>query len=344
LDLTCEAYNLFYKDIVDQAASLGENGSLRDSSETFSSLNDAFGRYLLTGVDNQNRPVGQNGQLLEDADLIFEYRNVSCSEKSETVQVEIVNHDGTTEWLNEIRKITFLDTTDHANSNGIISINCAARTVEDVWVDLDECGYGTVTRRFIIISGCGAGESRTMLEQTINVRPGCELRESMFDLPAAIGTIQSPVCISRSLSDSYVPDHIGSVVLKPHLTSALCNMVSIGKEVRELAVLDNEGMKKYIITWSVKDWCNNTSSSPGEFSYIQEVIATIGSDCGDAGGSDPTETNLIAGNILTELHSPVKNVSVQTTLPQSDPITVGTTENGAYKVSVQKGSSVRIVP
>src|SRR5690606_1924681 len=190
----------------------------------------------------------------------------------------------------------------------------------------------------------GAGESETALEQVINVRPGCVLRETMFDLPANVGTIDSPACLTQSLSNSYVPDHIGSVVLKPHLTSALCNMVSIGKDVRELDVLENEGMKKYVITWSVKDWCINTSSSAGEFSYIQEVIATIGSDCDDAGGSDPTETNLIAGNILTELHSPVKNVSVQTTLPQSDPLTVGTTEHGAYKVSVQKGSSVLIVP
>src|SRR5690606_15894652 len=260
LEISCEAYNIFYQDLVESAAALEENGSVVDSTGIFAALDSVFGRYELGSAD---------------PGLEYKYNTITCREKSEMVQIADTLHDGTIDWLNQVNKTMVLDTSRLTGENGVVDIVCSGALSQDIWIDLDDCGNGTLTRRFYVSRGCAASAASLVLEQVIRVRSACGLRASMFDLPADVGNKTAPVCLSQSLSDTYFPDALGSVTLKSHLPGVLCNSMAIGKEIKELAVLGQMGMKKYKVTWNMKDWC----TGGGELNYVQEVIATLDPGC-----------------------------------------------------------------
>ncbi len=343
LAVSCEAYDGFYKDIVAEAAALGEQGSAVDENDVFAALDSVFGRYIPTWVDGQNRPTDIDGNLLPNSALYFDYHSISCGEKSETEQVAVEGHDGQIDWVNQVTQTTYLDTTDYTGSNGVIQINCAAELVQDVWVDLDECGQGTLTRRFFITSGCGSGTPELVLEQVIRIESACGLRASMFDLPANVGSQDDPICLPESLTKDYLPDTIGAAVVKSHLDDALCASIAIGKTVKELNVLGSD-MKKYEITWSMIDWCADHTSSARELTHVQTVIARIDPSCAIDGGTGSGDVSLITGQILTELNSPVKGIDVKAVLGSGSPLEVSTSEDGRFSMTVDQGSTVSIVP
>src|SRR5690606_10801306 len=138
------------RDIVEGAAALGAKGSAEDSSGLFVALDSAFGTY-------ESSPGGLN----------FSYYNITCSEKSETVQMADTAHDGTIHWIDQVTKTTVLDTAQQNGENGILDIVCSADIVQDVWIDLDDCGNGTIMRRFYISGGCAATVP-LVLEQIIH--------------------------------------------------------------------------------------------------------------------------------------------------------------------------------
>ncbi len=265
IDLSCEAYNTFYKDLIESAAALGANGSAQDSTGLFAVLDSAFGTYESFSPDELN----------------FSYFNITCREKSETDQIADTAHDGTIHWINRVTKTTVLDTAQQNGVNGILDIVCSADIVQDVWIDLDECGNGTITRRFYLSGGCATTSVPFVLEQVMRVGSACSLRESMFDLPPNVGTSSSPICLSQPLSTAYFPELLGSVSLKPHLSEVLCNSIAIGRDVKELNALGQMGLKKYQITWTMKDWCEG---SLGELYYRQEVMAVIDPTCEGTNG------------------------------------------------------------
>ncbi len=346
LDISCEAYNIYYKDVVEAAASYGEKGSISDTSEAFTGLDEAFGTYIKTWVDNQNRPTDIDGNLLPEEALNFEYWNVTCEEKSATEKIPVPKHDGTIDWITKVHKTTFLDSALVEAMNGIIAINCYASCEQDVWVDLDECGQGTITRRFFITSGCSDKAPSWEIEQVINVGSACGMRASMFDLPAeTVGTKDEPICLPQSLSNDYLPDTIGNVTLKSHLVGKLCNAPAVGKTVKAHDVLGQPGLKKYTIEWEVVDWCAPHTSTTRSFKYIQEVIATIDPSCeiSDDNGNDDI-TNLIQGKITTEMGEPVQRVEMKAVLGNGSPLTTVTSDEGSYSFSINEGSQVSLVP
>ena len=346
LNISCEAYNIYYKDIVEAAAAYEDDGSDADTTGIFDDLDEALGYYIKTWVDNQNRPTDIDGNLLDPETLNFEYWNVTCEEKSETEKVAVEGHDGKIEWVTKVTKTTFLDSTKTEAPHGIIGVNCAASCKQDVWIDLDECGQGQIIRRFFITGGCGDKAPSWEVEQIINVGSACGMRESMFDLPvASIGSKESPICLPQGLSDDFLPDTIGSVNLKSHLVGKLCNAPAFGKTIQELQVLDAQNMKKYLIEWEVIDWCAPHTSTTRKFKYVQEVIATIDPSC-EIEVSDTTGdvTNLIAGRITTEEGDPVQKVEMRAVLGSGSPLTTVTSGEGTYSFSINGGSQVSLVP
>ncbi|MBY5956811.1 T9SS type A sorting domain-containing protein [Membranicola marinus] len=346
LTVSCEAYNGFYKDIVAQAAALGEQGSSVDEGGAFAALDSVFGRYIPTWVDDQNRPTDIDGNLLPNSALYFDYHSISCGEKSETEKVAVEGHDGQIDWVNQVTQTTYLDTTDLTGMNGVVQINCAADLIQDVWVDLDECGQGTLTRRFFITGGCGTGTPELVLEQVIRIESACGLRASMFDLPEDMGTKDDPICLPESLTKEYLPDTIGAAAVKSHLDDALCASIAIGKTVKAYDVETSHGLslQKYLITWSMVDWCADHTSSTRELTHVQTVIATIDPSCEVDGGSGSGDVSLITGHIMTELNSPVKGIDVKAVLGSGSPLEVSTSEDGSFSLTVDQGSSVSIVP
>ncbi len=279
LEISCEAYNIFYKDIVEAAATLADGGSGTDTTGLFAALDSAFGYYLATWVDNSGRPTSAYGTPLPESLLSFDYRNVSCAEESVLEEVAVYDHDSAVSWETVVTKTTVLDTTTHTESYGIIGINCAGAITQDVWVDLDECGQGIITRRFFVSSGCGEHAPKWEVQQVIEVQSACGMRESMFDLPANVGTRNAPICLPRGLSNSYLPENIGAMTVQDHLLGKLCNSFAIGSVIQPHDVVGVEGMVKYTIDWTAIDWCADRTSTNREFTYTQEVIAVIDPAC-----------------------------------------------------------------
>jgi len=113
----------------------------------------------------------------------------------------------------------------------------------------------------------------------IMVGSACGMRPSMFDLPENVGTKDAPICLPQGLSDNYLPGSVASLALKDHLAGRLCNSFAIGSTIHEYDIQGASDMKKYLIEWSVVDWCAPPASSHREFTYTQEVIATIDPSC-----------------------------------------------------------------
>src|SRR5690606_33819708 len=104
------------------------------------------------------------------------------------------------------------------------------------------------------------------------------------------------------------------------------------------------GMKKYIITWKVMDWCASHTSTTREFTYTQEVIATIDPACDVTGGGDGGDVSLITGYIMTELESPVKGVQVKAIAGNAGPLQVETSSDGEFNFTIARGTQVSIIP
>jgi len=233
--------------------------------------------------------------------------------------------------------------------NGVIGVNCVATCVQDIWVDLDECGQGTITRRFFITNGCSEKAPSWEVEQVITVESACGMRESMFDLPGNVGSKSAPICLPQGLSNTFLPDTIGSLTVKEHLVGKLCNSFAVGPTIKEYDVQGAEGMKKYVIEWSVIDWCAPHTSTNREFTYIQEVIATIDENCDVSGpvdttGNDTTDVSLVAGVIQTEIGDAVQAVEMKAVLGSGSPLTTVTGGEGTYNFSISNGSQVSLVP
>ena len=284
LEISCESYNIYYKDIFEAAGDLGEHGSIRDSSGIFGMLDSVFGRYDFV-YTYPPAPFGglsapQTSSFSDPSGTsTFRYFNLICSEKYETVLLSDTAHDKTVNQVTQIKKTTVLDTVMQTSANGIVNAICSGNIVQDVWIDLNDCENGTITRRFFISSGCTSMTTPLELLQVIHIRSACTLDESMFDLPKDLGSMQSPVCLPQSLSNSYFPESLGNTSVKSHLKSVLCNEISAGKEVNEFNVPGQKGLKKFQVTWTMKDWCSGLHTTSGEITYTQDVIAVIDPGC-----------------------------------------------------------------
>src|SRR5699024_938000 len=316
LTISCEAYNMMYKDLVEEAKSSG----------SFEALNAVFGGYVLTGLDSRGRPVDASGQLLGSEELEFSYRNVSCAEVG----------------LGD-EKTTVLDTVDHSGFHGIVEGSCSGSYRQSISVEMDACGAGVIIRRFYIVSGCGESEvSKEIRSQEIRIESACAMRESMFDVAPRLGTVYNPICLPSELSDDELFDTIGGLTLKPHLAGQLCNSISISHHVSRTKLTEYPDLVQYIITWKGTDWCCAEELPEREYVFTQKVIAKIDPECVlNEGGDDP---RLVQGTIATENGVAIGDVQMKAVLGSGSPLRMVTSGDGAYNFTITNGSDVSLIP
>lgn len=344
LSVTCEAYNVFYKDIVDQAAKYGDGGSASDTTGIYRQLDDAFGKYITTWVDNQGRPVDINGNLLPDDSLGFVYHDITC--RDEMVSTEIVkkDRDGNEFLTTEQEKVTFQDTTDKIGLHGVVGINCYGTYHQDVIVDFDECGEGRIIRRFFIEGGCGDNEEvKREVRQVIHVKSSCSMQESMFDIPRNMGGKNNPICLPQDLTEDYMPDTIGKLKLKDHLFGKLCNSIATSFTVQPQKLVDYPDLVQFVITWKAIDWCCAEELPEREYEFVQKVIARIDPDC-NVDTEGPGSAGLVYGKVETDYGKAVKDVEVKAVLGSGSPLTTVTQSDGKYQLAVRRGSSASLIP
>src|SRR5690606_19880503 len=115
-------------------------------------------------------------------------------------------------------------------------------------------------------------------------------------------------------------------------------------KIQELDVLGAAGMKKYIIEWTILDWCAPHTSTARQFKHTQEVIATIDPSC-EVTVTDPNEDiSLVQGKIATEDGKPIEKVEMKAVLGSGSPLTTVTGGEGVYNFSINDGSQVSLVP
>lgn len=270
LEISCEAYGVFYQQIVNAAAELGERGSQYDSTGVFTALDAAFGRYIPWNL-NEN---GVNNGTLPDSLDEFTFSTITCTEATKYDSLVLETHLGT-EWVVEPGKITLLDTIVKTALNGVVHIMCDTLIDQDIWVSVNQCGVGKLIRRFYLGGGCSGQESLVM-EQEIRIATACETRASMFDLPKDVGSMVAPICLAGPITDHEMPESIGHMEVKEPLRNTLCQSIAIGHTVRELDVLGAVNLKKYEITWTALDWCGSFTD---RISHQQVVIAVINPAC-----------------------------------------------------------------
>lgn len=345
LTVSCEAYNLFYKDIVDEASKLDNGGgSGSDTAGVFGRLDDAFGKYITTWVDNQGRPIDINGNLLPQDSINFTYHNITCYEESVTKDVVTTDKDGNKIETTVTEKVSFQDTVDRTAPHGIVGINCYGTYTQDVIVEMDVCGQGKIIRRFFIEGGCGDYEEiKREVRQVIHVEAGCRMQKSMFDVPVNLGGKNNPICLPQELSADYLPDTIGELKVKDHLSGKLCNSISISKKIETQKIVGSPDLVQYAIYWKATDWCCAETLPEREYEFVQKVIATIDPDC-NVDTEGPGTAGLVYGKVETDYGKAVKEVEVRAVLGSGSPMTTVTQSDGSYRLSVRKGASASLIP
>src|SRR5690625_2552222 len=321
LTVSCEAYNLFLEDIV--AAAAVYEDSDQDSTNAFDALDAALGGYLFVGFDNQGRPVGTDGSLLPDSVLTFEFKNVTCHDRGDGLELKTETEKG-----------------DH----GIISTTCRGNLRQTVTVKIDECGLGTITRRFWVGSGCNGADAKEIFSQRITIESACPMTKSMFDVPENLGSVKEPVCLPREIATNNLLDTIGELKVKEELLGKLCNSIAIGHKVEVQKLVNYPDCVQYKITWIAVDWCCADDLPEREYEFVQKVIANIDPECTLDEGGDDEDISLVQGTIATEEGDAVGNVEMKAVLGSGSPMTTVTSGDGAYNFSIQDGSNVSLVP
>src|SRR5690625_7547098 len=97
-----------------------------------------------------------------------------------------------------------------------------------------------ITRVFHVVTGCGDNAvMREIGEQTIRIVPACPMRESMFDVAARLGTVKVPLCLPSELVAGALFDTIAALKMKDHLSSKLCNSMSISHVINSMILQEH---------------------------------------------------------------------------------------------------------
>uniref|UniRef100_UPI001F32B783 T9SS type A sorting domain-containing protein n=1 Tax=Membranihabitans maritimus TaxID=2904244 RepID=UPI001F32B783 len=337
LSITCESYSANYEGIVLAAL---EAGNSTNDPQAFASLDSIWGSYIPTWLDNRGRAVDAEGNLLSEEELTFGYTNIYCGEKSEIIKIADTLHDGTIDWIQRVEKIATLEEESAKGYHGVIGILCSGEVEQDVWVDLDECNQGVITRRFRIRS-CSEKSPVLELEQKIYIESACGLRKSMFHVPESLE--KAGVCVANLEYDGkgnvVLPAETGKLTLRENLEGVLCNGITVRYEDEVYKIAEVSDQYKVERHWTVADWCTHE-----EMTFVQVIKVNEDPQCAPVvDTSNQVEVYSIAGAIYTEAEEMLSNVSVTAKVSEGSPVTTRTI-SGSYSFNMQEGTEVDIVP
>ncbi len=310
--LSCDAYNKYYKSVVDLAV---EAGNSENDSAVYANLDNLLGGYNIAWENSNGEPVNMNGDLLP-AD--FSVLNTICGDSLKEIKYQDTLHDGEIVWKTRSIEVSYLEDLPTDVKNGYLGVNCTATVVQDIWPDIDECGYGTIMRKFYVSIGCGNKNTTREYTQTINIEPTCPLRSSMFSWPEDT-EICMPLTLNAQGNVNLPVSRIGKV---DYTFPNDCRTIGIGHRDRVLEVLESDNMHKIVRTYTVKDWCS------GESLEYDQVIVLV--DTCDAGNEDAVT---LAGTISNPNDQPILNVELNI-MEQKDLMEKYGIANGNYFMQI----------
>lgn len=260
---------------IDELVALAQNGD----PGALEALNQIFGGYRKAWLGNHGDYVDLDGiPIKTDLDFI----NTQCDCRDTMAIVTATNDHGQTVLKDSTWRICDYYTEELSFTGGILLVNCPdlVECRQEVWTDLDDCGIGTIYRKFTITAGC-AGQNMIPIELTqhINVFDRCALDPGMFRFPADT-EIESCGLIYESDGSGNIggPAHPDSTGRPEFLFDSGCYLVGIGYTDKPLEIVPQEEdgpCYKIVRTWCMIDWCGIQNPSPdwqNNPSYADQIL------------------------------------------------------------------------
>lgn len=296
IEISCIAYNrdsTFNLTGVNDRVSMAQlfAAADTDNTEALTLLDSVLGGYEKAWINEMNQYVDINGTVIdptltfidsgicECVDVIQPVQYYDLASQSFMIKDSLIQVCGTTKSEIEITK-------------GIVAVNCSDNTqcTQEFVFDLDECGLGTITRRFKIWKSCGIGIPDTLVrEQVITLRNHCELNKFMFDLPA--DTIVDGCAPQFDSNNNVIGFGNPDITGRPEFNfDGACRIVAVAHEDLVNTLLLPTGECYSILrTWYFADWCEIGVQNPNwwlnqnlvadSFTQVIILVDTIAPAC-----------------------------------------------------------------
>ena len=314
VDITCKTFRALDYQLGGIDASISDLVSAAGAgdADAIAQLDVIFGGYAKAWIDPYGNYVDADGNVL-DCDITLVDSSCFCEDVLTQVRV-YDDHTGGYAYVDKwIRDCSYTGVVEELN-HGVISVNCAENVQcdQEIWYDFDECGQGSIYRKFKIYQGCPTtvGASAGHVPDTITriqqiwIGNECSLDPGMFTFPYdttidLCGLEYDPEG-SGNVVGAADPDNVG----RPKYTfDDDCRLVGIGHYDKVFRVVGgDEACFKIVRTWCFADWCDNGKAvddswmldggSAKVFEYVQKIIVrdTIGPMCTITGPIGDGET------------------------------------------------------
>lgn len=258
LPISCNAISQ-YNNVIEAAKSAGNSV---ENAAAFRKLDKIFGSVVVgwEGTSSVSPIVDEKGNPI---DTEWKYESSECYFEYKNKKVAVEGHDGEIEWIIERDTIVKNRNIDLTTQLGAVINLCGdINTEQDIWDQRNECGIGTITRRWKITSGCSELDSEgIILEQKIIVTQDCEFNKHMFDLSG-----DNYVCryLNYDLDGNVNLDGALDLVFTGDIS---CRQVGIGYKDKVFEIAGMENVYKIERTWEVADWCTGQSEE-----FMQKII------------------------------------------------------------------------
>lgn len=353
VEMNCTSYNSYYSEIVNRAVLMNDRPDTDpERIKAFAELDSVLGGYVSVWQNLDGQMMTDDGKTVIPSEHNVIVRKDKCETYTERKSVEVFDENSgsfvqTTQNVPAIRSVP----NNERIENGIVAVNCSSSTYEKIFVDIDQCGVGTIRRRFYVAGGCedvGEGDwlSRNAnrleftREQIIHIKPDCELNLGMIQMPPSVSLLE--VCnIEKNPNGLYIgelhPDFTGW----PEYTWTMeCRDLTIGYQDKLFRLFGNNtiGQWRLVRNWQVLDKCSGDDVS-NALNYEQVIILKEIEDC-----DSTTFQPLISGTIVDPTGSPIHNVSIRALTDKNEGEVAKTSVQGTFGFSGMRDQSYKVFP
>ncbi|MBY5958819.1 T9SS type A sorting domain-containing protein [Membranicola marinus] len=351
--MNCSSFTNYYADVVNRASVLN-NYPAHDTARiaAFAALDSLMGGYVSVWQDLDGQMTTNDGHNVIPSEHQVIIKKDNCENYTQRKSVEVFD-ENKGEFVSRMQDVpmTRTVTANEEIENGIVAVNCSSSTYEKIFVDINECGIGTIRRRFYIAAGCGETGSGDWLsknenrieyvrEQVIYVEPDCELGAGMLDMPAAVSAVD--VCeIEKSANGNYIgelhPDFTG---WPKYTWDKSCRDLGIGYQDKLFRLFGNNaiGQWKLVRNWKITDQCEDTDDG-SVLNYEQILIINELDQCDSAANH-----YVISGRIQDPGGAPIENVSIRLHDGDDERLAAHSSIQGTYSISADKEQAYKVIP
>lgn len=353
ITMNCSSYNEYYAEVVSRAAELNNRPDTDpERIRAFNALDSLLGGYVSVWQDLDGQMTTDDGLNVIPSEHTVDIRKHTCENYTVRKSVQVFD-ENTGQFKSEMQNVPAIRAVaaNERVENGIVAVNCSSSTYEKISVQINECGVGTIRRRFYVAGGCGdigqgdwlnRNEDRIEYtrEQIIYIEADCGLSAGMVQMPPAVSALD--VCnIEKSTNGIYGgelhPDFTGW----PEFTwSKDCRDLTMGYDDKLFRLFGNNpiGEWKLVRNWHISDKCAESGS--GEVIHFEQIIILNELEQCDSTGNH----YVMNGTITDPGGAPVRDVSIRLFSDRDEGEMARTSIQGTYSLTGEQDLSYKIIP